>query len=123
MKISQLPKKVRKKAKRNGASSDILVYAFEWARTPEGYDYWDKWNSNIVVGSEVYIRDKSQQYPTYTDAFKFLRFRSTEERYIKDDTKSFEVVAILRNPYSGKKMCHIRNESEEILINKKGLWS
>jgi hypothetical protein len=50
MKISELPKKIRKKALKNQIKfdddliTDSINLAFLWSETKEGADYWDMWH-------------------------------------------------------------------------------
>ena len=50
MKISELPKKIRKKAlyyqrkDGNNLTTDKLHEAFTWLNTEEGQNYWNKWD-------------------------------------------------------------------------------
>jgi len=59
MKISELPKEIRKKAleyqKKEGVDlqTDLLIDAFTWRRTEEGFRYWNDLNDQEAPKKEI----------------------------------------------------------------------
>ena len=67
MKISELPKKIRKKAlKYQNNDSDVLIDAFNWLNTKEGLEYWNKWHFKEVKNDTI-VESVIQQFKTRSE--------------------------------------------------------
>ena len=95
MKISELPKEVKKKAlhyqrtqfKNSIFKDDIYLYdplsddlndSFDWLKTLEGKDYWYKWDSKKFVNEVT----KPIQYQIGIDTFERAESNLTKEEII-----------------------------------------
>jgi hypothetical protein len=68
MKISELPKKIRKKAlKYQNNDSDILIDAFNWLNTKEGWEYWNKWHFKEVKNDTI-VESVIEQFKQRSEA-------------------------------------------------------
>lgn len=68
MKISELPKKIRKKAlkyqKKDGDNlkTDNLLYAFCWEDTKEGSEFWDKLEEKEPILKDTIVESVIEQF-------------------------------------------------------------
>lgn len=68
MKISELPKKIRKKAlkyqKKDGDNpeTDVLHEAFCWQDTKEGRKFWDKWDEKKPILKDTIVESVIEQF-------------------------------------------------------------
>ena len=97
MKISELPEDVQKKALEyqkqqrdfNSVKSDRLAAAFDWEKTNEGFDYWNKWsfkkNNNPLNYFETitnpYVK-KPKQYEIGIDTFERAEANLSKEEIL-----------------------------------------
>ena len=86
MKISELPQDVKEKAleyQRNdnttwcSRTTDILIVAFDWKETKEGFDYWNDWDLKKHTKE-----DKPKQYKIGIDTFTRAESNLTKEEII-----------------------------------------
>ena len=86
MRISELPQEVKEKAleyQRNCNTSwsmrttDALVYAFDWEKTKEGFDYWNDWHKLKAIDG-----DKPKQYQIGIDTFTRAESNLSKEEII-----------------------------------------